>query len=192
MKVDLSDEELVRLAKQGDPNAFEALMMRYQKKVFSVAYGLIHDTQEAEDLTQECFIRAYSGLGGFQESAGFYTWIYRITVNLCMDHFRKQSAQRAAVTDEPVQDQENCELNQVTPEAIASRREIQQAVQNAIQGLPLDQRTAIVLRELEGLSYKEIAEVVNTSIGTVMSRIFYARKRLRQLLKSYFHGVDHE
>jgi RNA polymerase sigma-70 factor (ECF subfamily) len=185
--VDLSDEELVRLSQQGDLKAFDILVERYQKKVFTVAYGLIHDADEAKDLTQESFIRAYSALGDFRGAARFYTWIYRIAVNLCKDHFRKQSMERAAIATE-----QNEHPDPITPDRVASQHEVSQAVRQAIRALPDDHRTVIILREIEGLTYQEIAQVTGISIGTVMSRLFYARRKLREILKPYFHGEDHE
>ena len=187
MKVDLSDEELVRLSQQGDLNAFDILVERYQRKVFTVAYGLVHDADEAKDLTQESFIRAYRALEGFHGTARFYTWIYRITVNLCMDYFRKQAVARAAMTTEQDEHQDPA-----TPYSVASQREMSQAIHQAIRTLPEDHRTVIILREIEELSYQEIAKVTGISIGTVMSRLFYARRKLREILKPYFHGEDHE
>jgi RNA polymerase sigma-70 factor (ECF subfamily) len=176
--VDLSDEELVRLSQKGDLKAFGILVERYQKRVFAVASGLVQDAEEARDLTQESFIRAYQAIETFRGVARFYTWIYRITVNLCMDHFRKQAAERSNLAAEQPLDSDP-----VTPDSVAAQREMNQAVHQAIQALPADQRTVIILRELEGLSYKEIAGVMDCSMGTVMSRLFYARKRLRELLK---------
>ena len=185
--MDLSDEELVRLSQQGDLKAFGILVERYQKKVFTVAYSLVQDTDEAQDLTQESFVRAYSALESFRGTARFYTWIYRITVNLCMDHFRKQAVEKAAMTHEQDEHQ-----NPTTPDRVASQHEMSQAVRQAIRALPEDHRTVIIMREIEGLSYQEIAKVAGISIGTVMSRLFYARRKLREILKPYFHGEDHE
>jgi RNA polymerase sigma-70 factor (ECF subfamily) len=179
--VDLSDEELVRLSQRGDLKAFGILVERYQKRVFTVAYGLVHDTDEAQDLAQESFIRAFQAIETFRGSARFYTWIYRITVNLCMDHFRKQGVER-----NPVGADQSMEFDPLTPDSVAVQHETSQAVRQAIRALPSDHRTVIILRELEGLSYKEIARVTGSSIGTVMSRLFYARKRLREILKPYF------
>ncbi len=185
--MDLSDEELVRLSQKGDLKAFELLVERYQKRVFTVAYGLVHDADEAQDLTQESFIRAYHAIETFRGAARFYTWIYRITVNLCMDYFRRQVVEQAVVTAE-----QDLDPDSTTPDTLATQHEMSQAVHQAIRALPTDQRTVIILRELEGLSYKEIARVMGSSIGTVMSRLFYARKRLRELLKPYFRGESHE
>jgi len=185
--VDYSDEELVRLSQQGDLEAFGRLVERYQKKVTAVAYGLIHDAEEAQDLAQESFIRAYNAIKTFRGTARFYTWIYRITVNLCMDHFRKQAIEKVQVSAEPADDPDP-----PTPDTVATRRETCLAVREAIKSLPYDQRTVIILREIEGLSYKEIARVVGISIGTVMSRLFYARRRLRELLKHHLKGEGRE
>jgi RNA polymerase sigma-70 factor (ECF subfamily) len=179
--MDLSDEELIRLSQKGDLESFGVLVERYQKRVFAVVYGLVHDADEAQDLTQESFIRAYHAIENFRGASRFYTWIYRITVNLCMDHFRKEGAERSRLSAE-----QSMEFDPLTPDLVAAQREMSQAVHQAIRALPVDQRTVIVLRELEGLSYKEIAQVVGSSMGTVMSRLFYARKRLRELLKPYF------
>lgn len=178
--MDLSDEALIQQSKQGDLEAFDVLVERYQKKVFAVAYGLTQDGEAARDLTQESFVRAYQAINHFRGQARFYTWIYRITVNLCMDHFRKLPAERSAPLDDP-----DPVPDRTTPEIVAVQRETDSAVRMAIQALPLDQRAVIIMREIEGLSYKEIAGVMGCSIGTVMSRLFYARKKLRELLKAY-------
>jgi RNA polymerase sigma-70 factor (ECF subfamily) len=185
--MDLSDEELIRLSQKGDLKAFGGLVERYQKRVFTVAYGLVHDADEAQDLTQESFIRAYHSIKSFRGTARFYTWIYRITVNLCMDHFRKQGVERSHMAADPSMD-----FNPVTPDLVAAQHEMSRVVHQAIRSLPTDQRAVIILRELEGLSYKEISQIIGSSMGTVMSRLFYARKRLRELLKSYFRGEGHE
>jgi RNA polymerase sigma-70 factor, ECF subfamily len=176
--VDPKDEELIKLSREGDQEAFGRLVERYQKKVLAVAYGLIHDPDEAQDLTQETFIRAYHALENYRGTARFYTWLYRITVNLCMDRFRRRALERAhAVTEEGI------EKNSPAPDDVAIQRESNLAIRQAILSLPQDQRAVIILREIEGLSYKEIAQTMDVSIGTVMSRLYYARRRLREILK---------
>lgn len=183
-----TDEELLRHTRQGDTEAFGLIVERYQRRVFAVAYGLVHDVEQARDLVQEGFIRAYQAIDRFRGTSGFYTWIYRIVVNLCIDYIRKRAVERDAFSEDP----DPIGQPPSTPEAIASRRELQMVVRRAIQKLPEDQRAVIVLREMEGLSYKEIAQVVDSSVGTVMSRLFYARKRLRDILKPYLQGGGHE
>ena len=185
--MDISDEELVRLSQRGDLKSFTILVERYQKKIFRLAYSLIHDTEEAMDLTQESFIRAYTSLENFRGTARFYTWIYRITVNLCMDHFRKQAVEKAAGNPES-----DLTLNFPAPDTVASQHEMGRIVHQAISALPNDQRTVVILREIEELSYQEIAKVAGISLGTVMSRLFYARRKLREILKPYIHGEDYE
>jgi RNA polymerase sigma-70 factor (ECF subfamily) len=185
--VDLSDEELVKLSQRGDLKSFTILVERYQKKIFRLAYSLVHDTDEAKDLTQESFIRAYTSVESFRGTARFYTWIYRITVNLCRDHFRKRTLEKAVGNPE-----NDPYLNPSTPDTVASQHEIDRIVRQAISELPDDQRTVVILREIEELSYQEIANVTGISLGTVMSRLFYARQKLRKLLKPYLHGEDHE
>lgn len=185
-----TDQQLVIRAKAGDQHAFELLLRKYQHKVLKLIMRYVRDMDEAMDLTQETFIKAWKALGSFRGESAFYTWIYRIAVNTAKNHL-------ASVQRQPYKvDLDANETNQFegepslttadTPEGELLGDELHRVVMDAIADLPDDLRTAITLRELEGLSYEEIAEVMGCPIGTVRSRIFRAReaidKRLQPLI----------
>ncbi len=185
-----TDQQLVVRAKQGDEHAFELLLRKYQHKVLKLIMRYVRDMDEAMDLTQETFIKAWKALPSFRGESAFYTWIYRIAVNTAKNHLVSQNRQPFTVdldADETDQYAGEPGLTTLdTPEGETLGDELHQIVMQAIADLPDDLRTAITLRELEGLSYEEIAEVMGCPIGTVRSRIFRAReaidKRLRPLM----------
>jgi RNA polymerase sigma-70 factor, ECF subfamily len=186
-----TDQELVLRAQGGDKRAFDLLVLKYQQKVASLIGRYIRDPAEVLDVSQDAFIKAYRALAGFRGESAFYTWLYRIAVNTVKNHLVAQGrrppgedmdAELAVQTDLGSRLRENG-----TPERHLLTDEIARTVQQALDALPEDLRTAIVLRELEGLSYEEIAQAMECPIGTVRSRIFRAReaidKRLRPLLE---------
>lgn len=186
-----TDRELVLRAQAGDRRAFDLLVLKYQQKVVNLIGRYVRDQSEALDLAQETFIKAYRALSAFRGDSAFYTWLYRIAVNTGKNHLMAQGrrppgedvdAETAEQTDAGGRLREHA-----TPEGHLLTEEIARTVQAALAALPEDLRTAIVLRELEGLSYEEIAQVMDCPIGTVRSRIFRAReaidKRLRPLLE---------
>ena len=184
---DLEDRALVGLVVDGRQDAYKVLVERYQGKIFSVAYGLLRNREDAREVTQEAFIKAYRNLSGFRRDSSFYTWIYRITVNLGIDFRRKAYRNREVELDEtrivPEDAHHTGPRPMPTPGASLERRQLGGRIRAAIDELPEDQRTAIVLREIQGLSYKEIADAMDCAEGTVMSRLFYARKKLQELLE---------
>lgn len=185
-----TDQQLVARAREGDQRAFELLVRKYQHKVLKLIMRYVRDMDEAMDLTQETFVKAWKALGSFRGDSAFYTWIYRIAVNTAKNHLVSVQRQPYTVdldadeTDQYAAEPELTDTN--TPEGEALGSELHRVVMQAIHDLPEDLRTAITLRELEGLSYEEIAEVMGCPIGTVRSRIFRAReaidKRLQPLL----------
>lgn len=185
-----TDQQLVARAREGDQCAFELLVRKYQHKVLKLIMRYVRDMDEAMDLTQETFVKAWKALGSFRGDSAFYTWIYRIAVNTAKNHLVSVQRQPYTVdldadeTDQYAAEPELTDTN--TPEGEALGSELHRVVMQAIHDLPEDLRTAITLRELEGLSYEEIAEVMGCPIGTVRSRIFRAReaidKRLQPLL----------
>lgn len=185
-----TDQQLVIRAKAGDQLAFELLLRKYQHKVLKLIMRYVRDMDEAMDLTQETFIKAWKALGSFRGDSAFYTWIYRIAVNTAKNHLVSTKRQPYTVdldADETEQYAGEPGLTtRDTPEDELLSDELHQVVMQAIADLPDDLRTAITLRELEGLSYEEIAEVMGCPIGTVRSRIFRAReaidKRLQPLI----------
>jgi RNA polymerase sigma-70 factor (ECF subfamily) len=184
--VERSDAELVRLARQGDRGAFQELVERYQRKVYAVLLGMLHEHELAWEASQETFIKALRRLDRFRGEASFYTWLYRIAVNVAIDHQRREWRRPlVGVPDETVEAQESVrdELRRGDPFHHARSREIGERVREALEQLTPEHRAAILLREVEGLSYDEISRVMECAKGTVMSRLHYARKKLQALLK---------
>ncbi len=181
------DAELVKQAKQGKLAAFELLVNRYQQKVANVISKFIKDRHEIQDVAQEVFIKVYRALPNFRGESSFYTWIYRIAVNTSKNHLVARS-RRIQNTQVEFEDAESFVSNEDfrnldTPDAVYARGELEQTMSKAIAQLPDDLKAAIVLREVEGLSYDEIAEQMDCPIGTVRSRIFRARDAIDQALK---------
>jgi RNA polymerase sigma-70 factor (ECF subfamily) len=184
------DQALVERAQQGDRRAFDMLVLKYQQKVAGLIARYIRDSAEVMDVTQDAFLKAYRALPGFRGDSAFYTWIYRIAINTVKNHLVAQG-RRPPGDDVDAEVAEQMDFGvrlreTATPERELLTDEIAATVQAALDGLPEDLRTAIVLRELDGLSYEEIATAMDCPIGTVRSRIFRAReaidKRLRPLL----------
>ena len=184
------DRELVQRVQQGDKNAFDALVRKYQFKIIKLISRYVHDPSESLDVAQEAFIKAYRALPGFRGESAFYTWLYRIAINTAKNYLVAQ-ARRPPGSDIDAQEAEQYEGQSLlkefeTPEHLLLKDEIEATVFRAIDELPEDLRTAITLRELEGMSYEEIAQTMGCPIGTVRSRIFRAREsidaKLRPLL----------
>jgi RNA polymerase sigma-70 factor (ECF subfamily) len=189
-QVNLDDLELVRRARNRDPEAFQTLVLRYQDRVFNTAYRLMGDRALAEDIAQEAFFRAYESLKKFKEQASFSTWLYRITLNACTSAWRRAGAQkRAGEVPLPGQGGEGggsrWEPADSSPDPAEDsvRRERILLIQKAIGGLDEEFRVALVLRDIEGLSYEEISEIIQHPVGTVRSRIHRARTELKEKLK---------
>jgi RNA polymerase sigma-70 factor (ECF subfamily) len=186
-----TDQELVRRAQAGDRRAFDLLVLKYQQKVVNLIGRYVRDPVEVLDVAQDAFLKAYRALDGFRGESAFYTWLYRIAVNTVKNHLVAQG-RRPPGADLEADVAEQMDLGarlreNATPERHLLTDEIARTVQQALDALPDDLRTAIVLRELEGMSYEEIANAMDCPIGTVRSRIFRAReaidKRLRPLLE---------
>jgi len=185
-----ADDELVRRTLQGDHEAYRALVTTYQSKVYGIAYGVVHNRDDALDIAQEAFIKAFSKLRSFRGTSSFYTWLYRITVNLAIDHARKRKHLVTVDYDESILEKAPPEGGprgggETNPLEVLKREELNETIMSAIIELPEEQRATVVLREIEDLSYAEIAAVLGCSIGTVMSRLHYGRKKLRQKLSGY-------
>jgi RNA polymerase sigma-70 factor (ECF subfamily) len=187
------DLEKVRAAQAGDREAFDYLVERHKDLVYAVAYRFAKDPDLALDLSQNVFIRAYRGIKSFRGKSSFSTWLYRIAMNTCIDYTRKRSRSvDSLAVPEEVAEYAGSEPIAATPPAgpgaLALSSELGEQIQQAIDQLPEYHKSVFVLYEIEGLSYKEIAEVVGCSIGTVMSRLHYARKKLRAMLTPYVEG----
>ena len=174
-----SDQKLVERVQKGDKGAFDLLVLKYQHKIVNLVMRYVRDPELALDISQEAFIKAYRALPRFRGDSAFYTWMYRIAVNTAKNHLAAQR-RRPMDVELDLQDPEQYDLHAKlketdTPEGITLSNELQDAVERAIAALPEDLRTAIVLRELEGMSYEEIAQTMECPVGTVRSRIFRAR-----------------
>lgn len=185
------DQELVRQVQAGNKKAFDILVLKYQHKIGNLVSRYVHDPAEVLDVTQEAFIKAYRALPNFRGDSAFYTWLYRIAINTAKNYLMSRD-RRPPNADIDAEDAIHFEAagalrENSTPERLLLRDEIQATVNNAINELPSDLRTAITLREMEGLSYEEIATAMDCPVGTVRSRIFRAReaidKRLAPLLE---------
>ena len=181
------DQALVERVQRGEKQAFDILVLKYQNKIIQLANRYVHDPDEARDVAQEAFIKAYRALGRFRGDSAFYTWLYRIAINTAKNYL-VASGRRPPRSDIDARDAEQYEgatglKEYATPERLLMKDEIQQTIAAAIDELPDDLRTAITLRELEGLSYEEIAQTMECPIGTVRSRIFRARDAIDTRLK---------
>ena len=185
-----NDQLLVERVQQGDKSAFDILVLRYQHKVVKLVMRYVRDQAEALDVTQEAFLKAYRALPGFRGDSAFYSWLYRIAINTAKNHL-VAAKRRPLDYDLDLQNPDQYEMHgrlkdSDTPEGKLLSEEIRETVNQAIEALPNDLRTAIMLRELEGMSYEEIASAMECPVGTARSRIFRAReaidKRLRPLL----------
>jgi len=179
------DRELIRRCRAGDVAAFEPLVERYRQRVWRLAYQILRDREEAWDCAQEAFVRAYSSLASFRGQSAFYTWLFRITVNVATDRHRARAARGRALGVDPVPEEEwerTAPDPEAGPEQVAVQSEQRERIQRALDTLPLKARTIIILSDVEGLSYRELASVLNCPMGTVMSRLHNARRKLRELL----------
>lgn len=188
------DQQLVERVQRGDKGAFDLLVSKYQRKIFRLLSRLIRDSAEVEDIAQEAFIKAYRALPNFRGESAFYTWLYRIAINTAKNYLVSQGRRVPTTTEADIEEAETFDdgerlrdLN--TPESMLRTKQVGEAVNRAIDRLPEDLRTAIVLREIEGLSYEEIAESMNCPIGTVRSRIFRAREAIAQELKPILNSA---
>jgi RNA polymerase sigma-70 factor (ECF subfamily) len=185
--VEQSDLELVKRAQRGERGAFDLLVLRYQHKVVKLVARLLRDPAEAEDVAQEAFVKAYRALGSFRGDSAFYTWLYRIAVNTARNSIasrqRRPLDYEADLSENEQSAVESRMRHTDTPEANVLSEEIHRTVNRAVEELPEDLRTAIILREVEGLSYEEIAQAMDCPVGTVRSRIFRAREAIDRNLK---------
>jgi len=189
-----ADLELIQAFRAGEEAAFTALVQKYQQHVFNLIFHHSGPHVEVEDLAQEVFLKVYTNLRNFHGHAAFRTWLYRITLNVCIDHARKRKVRRM-LSLESLSEWTKAKLSMrqnhtSSPQLAAESREMQNHVQAALQQLPEDFRQPLVLRDLEGLDYEEIAAITGTRLGTVKSRIFRGRQRLRELLAPYWESLS--
>lgn len=181
---DQKEKELIAKAKQGDLSAFEALILKHEKIVYNVALRMMNHSEDARDISQEVFLKAYRSLAQFDERAAFSTWLYRITHNTCIDEMRKRKGKQSYSLEEELESEDGTMQRQVadagdTPEKRLLREEEKSEILRALDTLSAEHKAAIVLRDIKGLSYEEIAEILELSLGTVKSRISRARNQLK-------------
>lgn len=189
---EVRDDALIRATLEGDEEAFRELMERYKGRAFGVAVGIVGNGDDALDVVQDSFIKAYYRLKEFRFGSNFYTWFYRLLVNQAIDRWRKSARSAEVPLDESWLSEEDSPPDAFTyprtPEDLARNRELGDALQRAIASLPEYHRAVIVLREVEGMAYDEIAKTLGCSVGTVMSRLHYARGKLKEALKPHREG----
>jgi RNA polymerase sigma-70 factor (ECF subfamily) len=186
------DRELVERCKNGDRGAFRTIFQRYQRRAFTLALGVVHNPDDALDVVQEAFLRAHKHIGSFEGTATFYTWLYRIVMNVSIDHLRKQNRAQTVDYDDAVAHLEGdapADLQQLVPQLLEgnpakelARREIREKIDDALGRLSPNHRAVLVMREIDGLSYEEMAKVMKCSKGTIMSRLFHARRYMQKFL----------
>lgn len=190
-----NDLDLVARAQRGDTAAFDVLITTYRQRCFAMIYHMVRNEEDAWDLAQDGFVKAWKNLASFRGQSGFYTWLYRIMTNVTLDWLRKKHIHGGQEFDDTIG------LRKIEPSAATAPKqimepseriadaEIRQRIDAAIEKLSAEHRAVIVLREIEGLDYQEIADALGCSIGTVMSRLFYARKKLQTLLKDVYEQL---
>jgi RNA polymerase sigma-70 factor (ECF subfamily) len=191
--VERDDSELVERAQEGDREAFQTLVERYQEKVYSICYGKVKDEQDAKDVSQDVFIKVFRYIENFNQESSFYTWLYRIAVNTSIDFLRKRSRRKEVDYDDTIQTDEDVEGGEllmpsklgIDPDKELGRKELREKMLEALDSLSDKHRTILTLREVEGLSYKEMADVLEISKGTVMSRLYHARQYFQEALDDY-------
>ena len=182
------DQQLVERAQRGDKREFELLVMKYQRRLARLLSRMVRDAAEIEDITQESFIKAYRALPQFRGDSAFYTWLYRIAVNTAKNYLVAKGRRAPTTTEFDSEEAEGFEDGDLlrdiaTPDAELHTKQVARAVNEAVDTLPEELRTAITLREIEGLSYEEIAQMMNCPIGTVRSRIFRAREAIAEKIR---------
>jgi RNA polymerase sigma-70 factor (ECF subfamily) len=194
--VDADDQTLVEEARRGSHASFRVLVERYQRRVYAMALSMLRDPDDARDVVQDAFVKAYRGLDGFQGEAGFYTWLYRIAMNLCIDRVRRSRRGPQVEFDETVAPEEEGDAG-ISPQRLGfdparalADGEIRERVSAALEKLSPTHRAVLLLREVDGMAYKEIADSMGCSIGTVMSRLFHARKRMQEMLRPLVDGEE--
>jgi RNA polymerase sigma-70 factor (ECF subfamily) len=193
---DVSELDLVKRCQEGDSEAFDQLVTRYRTRVFGMIYNMVHNEQDAWDLAQDSFVKAWKSISRFRGQSSFYTWIYRIVMNVTIDWIRKKQVKgTGAEFDDSIQLKEIDPASKTMPRADAlpyermQQGEIRAQIDKAIAQLSPEHRAVILMKEIEDMQYHEIAETLGCSIGTVMSRLFYARKKLQSLLKDVYENI---
>jgi RNA polymerase sigma-70 factor (ECF subfamily) len=187
------DDDLVEQARSGSRAAFQALFQKYHRRAFAVALGVVKRPEDAMDVVQDAFIKVHKNIGAFQGASSFYTWLYRIVMNLAIDHLRRKRKVVEWGDDVPMQlaagDRSLVPtIEDAHPGRTVERRELSDKIRQALDALPEYHRAVILLREVEGMSYEEMAEVLEVPKGTIMSRLFHARRKMQEQLQTYLDG----
>ncbi len=187
--MDPDEASVIARCQRGDQDALKELFERYRQKVYRIAYGVVREREEALDIVQEVFIKLFHSIKQFKGKSQFYTYLYRMAMNTALDHSRrmKRASPLSQAEEQGFQPSDDSEKR---PDRIFDRKELEERLRQAINRLSPDQRAVLIFREVEGLSYQEIAEAVGCSLGTVMSRLHYGRKRIQEFLKNYVEGRD--
>lgn len=195
-QADVSELDLVKRCQAGEADAFDELVVRYRTRVFGMIYNMVHNEQDAWDLAQDSFIKAWKSIKRFRGQSSFYTWMYRIVMNVTIDSLRKKQINSGgAEFNDSIQLKEIEPASKTVPKPDAlpyenmQRSEIRAQINQAISQLTPEHRAVILMKEIEDMQYHEIAEALGCSIGTVMSRLFYARKRLQALLQDVYENI---
>ncbi|MEE9385943.1 MAG: sigma-70 family RNA polymerase sigma factor [Nannocystaceae bacterium] len=195
MSKDSDDLTLVEACRAGDRRAFRILMERHQRRIYTVAYGYVRTKEDALDVVQESFLKVHRYLDNFRGGSSFYTWLYRVVSNVCIDHLRRNKRRRAVEYQDEIRHDSDTALDEEAdrrivnagdPSALLERKEILAAVQDSLRYLSDTHREIIVMRELQGMTYEEMAQAMKCSKGTIMSRLFHARKNLQKRLLERF------
>lgn len=190
--MEYNEQKLIERASGGDPAAFNTLMAAHEKRMYAVALRMFANREDAQDCLQEAMLRIYRSIGNFKGQSSFATWVYRITMNSCLDELRRKKNKQSTSLDDLL-DQGWAPADEgATPEKHAMRSELRRELKRAIHELPEDMRSAVILRDVQGFSYEEIAQVLNVNVGTVKSRISRAREKLRGKLKENAELFDTE
>jgi len=197
---DKTDHDLVERSKTGDQDAFRLIFERYRRRAYALALGVVKDKDAALDVVQEAFLRAHRHLGDFEGNASVYTWLYRIVMNASIDHVRKVGRRKSVDYDDAVAHLEEAspadaaalvpELLRGNPAKEVARREIREKIDAALGEISENHRAVLIMREVDGLSYEEMAKVMKCSKGTIMSRLFHARKNMQKLLLASLGDAD--
>jgi RNA polymerase sigma-70 factor (ECF subfamily) len=184
------DALMIQAVLDGDPEAYRVVVERYERRIYYVVYGMVRNPEDARDIAQDAFVKAFQNLHRFRLESKFYTWICRIAMNLSIDHLRKRKHRNHAEFDDMRGGSDGAQVVRLhskrdDPSENVSRRRMFKTIMDAVDDLPDDQRQVLVLRELEDMPYKEISEILGIPEGTVMSRLYYARRRLQKVLAEH-------
>jgi RNA polymerase sigma-70 factor (ECF subfamily) len=197
---EISEQEVIARCRRGDRSAFQVLVERYERRAYGIAFGMLRNREDAMDAAQDAFVKVFRNIGSFKGDSSFYTWFYRIVKNVCIDHCRKKSRAKLVEYDETYRRKDedpgvmkmSGNTRDMQPGVAFEQAELGKVLNEALSRLTENHRSIILLREVEGLSYEEIAETMDCHLGTVMSRLHHARKNLQKVLRPYLDAAGSE